>query len=185
MSYQAYLDTIKEKTGKSPQDFRAIADAKGLLAPDVKAGAVIAWLKDDFGLGHGHAMALYGAIKPASGPRLSLDQEVDKHFAGRRAAWKPTYARLQATFRTFGDDVSVQPTNSYISVLRRGRKFSILQVTGDRFDVGIKLKGTDATDRLQTAGLWNAMVTHRVRIAGPDQVDPQLVGWLRRAYDAA
>jgi hypothetical protein len=42
MSYQAYLDTIKQKTGKSPEDFRALAEQKGLLQPHVKAGEVVA-----------------------------------------------------------------------------------------------------------------------------------------------
>ncbi len=57
MSFQAYLDTIKKKTGKSPEQFRKLADKKGLLLPNAKAGDVLSWLKADFGLGHGHAMA--------------------------------------------------------------------------------------------------------------------------------
>ena len=56
MSYQAYLDSIKAKTGKTPAEFRALAQDKGLLAPGVKAGEVVRWLKQDYGLGHGHAM---------------------------------------------------------------------------------------------------------------------------------
>lgn len=68
MSFQAYLDNIEAKTGKSPADFKAMAVAKGLadasgLAPGVKAGQVIGWLKADFGLGHGHAMAIVALLK--------------------------------------------------------------------------------------------------------------------------
>jgi hypothetical protein len=58
MSFQAYIDNIKTKTGKTPEDFRTIAVKKGLLKPGVKAGEIVAWLKKDFGLGHGHAMAI-------------------------------------------------------------------------------------------------------------------------------
>lgn len=45
MSFQAYLDNIKIKTGKSPDDFKKLAEEKGLLKPGIKAGEVVAWLK--------------------------------------------------------------------------------------------------------------------------------------------
>jgi len=68
MSFQAYLTNIQAKTGKSPADFRALAEQKGFtrngqLAPGVKAGAIVAWLKEDFELGHGHAMAIVALLK--------------------------------------------------------------------------------------------------------------------------
>jgi hypothetical protein len=40
-----------------------IAAEKGLLDPGVKAGQIVAWLKQDFGLGRGHAMAIYASLK--------------------------------------------------------------------------------------------------------------------------
>ena len=63
MTFQAYIDNIKAKTGLSPEDFKKLAKKKGLLEPDVKAMQVVAWLKKDFGLGHGHAMAIYATFK--------------------------------------------------------------------------------------------------------------------------
>lgn len=68
MSFQSYLDNIQIKTGKSPSDFRSMAVAKGFaegqgLAPGAKAGEVIEWLKQDFELGHGHAMAIVALLK--------------------------------------------------------------------------------------------------------------------------
>jgi hypothetical protein len=70
VSFQAYLDTIQAKTGKSPADFKAMAVAKGFaseagLAPGIKAGIIVDWLKQDFGLGHGHAMAIVALLKGA------------------------------------------------------------------------------------------------------------------------
>jgi hypothetical protein len=63
MSFQAYIDNIKTKTGKSPADFKKLADKKGLLKERVKAGEIVKWLKEDFDLGHGHAMAIYATLK--------------------------------------------------------------------------------------------------------------------------
>ncbi len=63
MSFQAYLDNIEDKTGKTPNEFIALAKAKGFDDPKTKSNEIIAWLKDDFGLGRGHAMAIVHVIK--------------------------------------------------------------------------------------------------------------------------
>ncbi len=66
MSFQAYLDNIQAKTGKSAADFRAMAEEKGFTQNgelNVKAGDIVKWLKDDFDLGHGHAMSIYALLK--------------------------------------------------------------------------------------------------------------------------
>jgi hypothetical protein len=68
MSFQAYITNIKEKTGKSPDDFKKLAEEKGFLqngqlTKTVKATEITNWLKDEFELGHGHAMAIYATFK--------------------------------------------------------------------------------------------------------------------------
>jgi hypothetical protein len=55
MTFQAYLDTIKAKTGMVPDDFQKIAAEKGLLGGDIKAGPNTAWHKEDYGLAPGHS----------------------------------------------------------------------------------------------------------------------------------
>jgi hypothetical protein len=72
MTFQAYLDNIKTKTGKSPEDFKRLAAKKGFtengtLRAGVKAGEIVAWLKKDFELGHGHAMAIVALLKGSKG----------------------------------------------------------------------------------------------------------------------
>lgn len=69
MSFQAYLDTIEKKTGLTPRQLVQIAAEKGLDAPDTKAGEILAWLKEDYGLGRGHGMALVHVIQ--KGPTIS------------------------------------------------------------------------------------------------------------------
>ena len=68
MSFQAYLDNIQAKTGKSPDHFKKLAEKKGFtqkgkLKPGVKAGQIVTWLKNEFKLGHGHGMAIYALLK--------------------------------------------------------------------------------------------------------------------------
>ena len=68
MSFQAYIDNIKAKTGKSPEDFKKLAEEKGFVVdgkinPTTKATEITNWLKEDFDLGHGHSMAIYATVK--------------------------------------------------------------------------------------------------------------------------
>lgn len=60
MTFQAYIDTIYTKTGKKPEDIKAMAEKAKILHTDMKASEFVAWLKKEFGLGHGHCMALWG-----------------------------------------------------------------------------------------------------------------------------
>ena len=68
MSFQAYIDNIKTKTGNTPADFKKLAEKKGFiidgkLNPKTKATEITNWLKEEFELGHGHAMAIYATFK--------------------------------------------------------------------------------------------------------------------------
>ena len=75
MSFQAYLDTIEDKTGLTPRQFIELAREKGFDQPGTRAGAIVDWLKADYGLGRGHAMALVHVIK--NGPKIDA-----KHVGG-------------------------------------------------------------------------------------------------------
>jgi len=77
MSFQAYLDNIEAKTGKTPEELIAIAKSKG-FTPETKANDIVEWLKNDFDLGRGHAMALVYVIK--NGPKIS-DRHVNTNGA--------------------------------------------------------------------------------------------------------
>jgi len=83
MTFQAYLDNIEEKTGLTPRQFVEIAKERGYDAPEVKAAVIVDWLKDDYDLGRGHAMALVHVIK--KGPQIS-----DKHVGTGTAHSDPS-----------------------------------------------------------------------------------------------
>ena len=68
MSFQAYLDNIEAKTGKTPDDFKKLATEKGFMVdgklnPNTKATEITNWLKEEFDLGHGHAVAIVASLK--------------------------------------------------------------------------------------------------------------------------
>jgi hypothetical protein len=63
MTFQAYLDNIRAKTGKTPEQFKAAAAKAGVYSQDMKASALVAWLKKEYDLGHGHSMAIWAVFK--------------------------------------------------------------------------------------------------------------------------
>jgi len=92
MSFQAYLDNIEEKTGKTPREFVAEAKEKGFDS-ETKSGEIVDWLKSEYDLGRGHAMALVHVIK--KGPQIGdkhvgsggthSDESNTLHLDGKRA----------------------------------------------------------------------------------------------------
>jgi hypothetical protein len=182
MSFQAYLDNVKAKTGKTSDDFAQLASQKGLA----RHGDIVKWLKSDFSLGHGHATAIAGVVLKKGVPKAAPEDKLAALFSGKKSCWRTHCDELMAQIGKFGSDVSVAAGGTYINLLREGKKFAILQPSSfERIDIGIKLKGTSADERFESAGSWNATVTHRVRISDPTQIDREVISWLRRAYDAA
>lgn len=180
-SLQAYIETIQAKTGKSVDDIRALAAGQGFT----KLAPLRDWLMAELGLGHGHASMLAKLLLDPGSFERPDSERVDGQYAGKKAHWRPLYERLLAEVEQLGPDVGTDASDAYVSFVRGGKKFAIAQPsTADRFDLGIKLKGEPASGRFEEAGKWNPMVTHRVRIADPAQVDAEVLAWIARAYAA-
>lgn len=175
------IANLKEKTGRALPDWVALVRGTGLA----KHGQIVAMLKADHGLGHGYANLVAQTALQGDGPAPGGDDLVAAMYAGDRQALLPVWAAIEKAVRAFGPDVDVSPKKTYVS-LRRSKQFALVQpTTKTRVDVGLCLKGTAAGPRLEAAGSFNAMVSHRVRLEKPADVDAELVAWLRQAYDLA
>lgn len=176
------IANLKTNTGKSLEQWVKIARAAKLS----KHGEVVKHLKTEHGLTHGYAnLVAHSALESGSISAESGDALIDEQYAGTKAALRPLYDALVAKISKFGGDVEFSPKKAYVSV-RRKTQFAILQPsTATRFDVGIKLKGAAPTPRLEVAGSWNQMVTHRVRVESAKEIDAELMAWLKEAYSSA
>jgi Domain of unknown function (DUF4287)/Domain of unknown function (DUF5655) len=182
MSFQAYLDTVKAKTGKTPADFAKLASAKGLT----KHGELVAWLKSDFELGHGHANAIVSVLLKSESRAASGDEKLEKLFSGKKAVWLEAVNALISSIKNLGVDIEALANETYVNILVDKKKFAIVQPSSaERLDIGIKMKGIAAEGRLEAAGSWNNMVTHRVRVSDATEIDAELLGWVKQAYDLA
>lgn len=178
---QSMIANLKEKTGKTLEEWVAIAK-KSKLA---KHGEIVTHLKGEHDLGHGYANLVAQTTLAGDAPAMGGDDLVAAQYGGAKAGLKPIYDALIAAVTKFGGDVDVSPKKTYVS-LRRSKQFALIQPsTATRVDVGINLKGAPTTERLEASGSFNAMVSHRVRVEDRKQVDGELVGWLKQAYDAA
>jgi predicted transport protein len=176
------IETLREKTGKSLDQWVKISrDAKL-----EKHGQIVSMLKSEHGLGHGYANLVAQRALQSEGAAAATDADlVDAQYAGAKSSLRPTYEKLIKSIRALGGDVEIAPKKTYVS-LRRSKQFALVQPsTATRLDVGINLKNVAPTKRLEASGSFNAMVSHRVRVESADQIDAELIGWLRRAYEAA
>jgi hypothetical protein len=79
----------------------------------------------------------------------------------------------------------VAPKNAYVS-LRRKKQFTILQpATKTRFEIGINLKGQAASGVLEAINTANAMCSHKINIENEAGITPEVLSWIRKAYDHA
>ena len=171
---------LEEKTGKDLAGWLKVARAAKLE----KHGQLVKVLKEA-GLTHGYAsMVAHEHLQTASGS-VADDDLVAAQYAGKKEGLRPIYDALLAAVGKLGKDVEVAPKKAYVS-LRRKKQFALVQPsTATRVDLGLVLKGRDPEGRLEASGSFNSMVTHRVRLEGPKDVDAEVRGWLRDAYGAS
>ncbi len=179
---QTMIQNLKEKTGKSLEEWVKIAKASKLE----KHGEIVKFLKTEHELGHGYANLVAHTLKGQSEEgKAAADDPVAAQYAAEKAGLKPIYDALIKAIGKFGSDVEISPKKTYVS-LRRNKQFALIQpTTKTRLDVGINLKGVPPAGKLEASGSFNAMVSHRVRVENAKDVDKDLIGWLKQAYEQA
>ena len=176
------IRNLEAGTGKSIAEWIGIARAAGIE----KHKLLVDHLKQEQGLTHGYAnQVALRALAKEDTPEAGSEALVEAQYAGAKAALKPLYEALAAEIRAFGPDVEFSPKKAYVS-LRRSRQFGLIQPsTAQRLDLGLVLKATEPSGRLEASGSFNAMLTHRVRLSAAGEIDAELLAWLRRAYEEA
>ncbi len=184
---EAQIRNIEQQYGKSLNVWIAIVKESGLT----KHTDMVAMLKSQYGMSHGsaHRVALKAreadAVSIAKAAGASGRDPVAELYSGKKAGLKPLHDVLMTAITTFGDDIELAPKKGYMS-LRRRKQFAMIQpTTATRIDLGLILKDVPATERLESAASFNALFTHRVRVNTINDVDAQVIAWLKQAYDLA
>ena len=179
---QSQIRNIETTYGKSIHHWFAVIDDSGLT----KHNQVVAMLKSDHGLAHGaaHRVSLLARQRNADAAPVQPDP-TDALYSGAKARLRPLHDALTAEIRALGA-FDVAPKQGYLS-LRRRKQFAMIQPsTTGRIDLGLILPPTmSATGRLESAAKFNALFTHRVRIATTSDLDDELRSWIATAYTLA
>jgi len=176
---QSMIANLAEKTGKALPEWVKLARGGGK-----KHGEIVTFLKEKHALGHGYAnLVAQEALKSDGAPEPTGDALVDAQYEGKKAALRPLCDALIAAAKALGADVEVAPKKTSVS-LRRKKQFALVEAaTHARVDLGLQLKGVPIAGRLEKYP--STMCTHRVKLEQPAQLDAELKGWLKQAYDAA
>lgn len=183
-AYATQLANIEKRSGKRLDELVKLLGASGAL----KFGERRDFLKRELGMGHGDANAVvaYAAQKTAGTPSAgdsSPAAAVDEIYSGKKAQLRPLHDALIAKIDAFGD-YEIAPKKGYVS-LRRKKQFAMIgPATQSRVDVGLNMKGVAATARL-VAEAPGKMCNYKVALSSPKEVDAELIGWIRQAYDSA
>ncbi|MFK7956740.1 MAG: DUF5655 domain-containing protein [Lysobacterales bacterium] len=178
---QTMVNNLSDKTGKDLDAWLKLLRGAGMS----KHSELVTHLKSKHQVTHGFANLIASEFLKTGESLKSPEELVETQYAGPKSALRPIYDTLIGVVERFGNDVALAPKKAYVS-LRRNRQFAIIQPsTSSRLDVGINLKNVEPNDRLEAAGSFSAMVSHRVRVEDAIEIDSELKDWLKQAYDQA
>jgi hypothetical protein len=179
------LTNIQKRSGKTLDELIGLVRKSGLT----KHGQAVAFLKDTLGMGHGDANTIVhltfksaqAFAEPTARPADSADADLERIYAGPKAALRPIHDAAMKRVEVFGP-FDIAPKKTYLS-LRRKKQFAMVgPATNTRVEVGLNMKGAKSTPRLEALPP-GGMCQYKVRLSDAAEVDDELVNWIRRAYD--
>ncbi len=169
------IENMPAKTGKSLEEWNIILQTNSFS----KHSEAVQYLKSEHGVTHGFANTIVSLSKEDASETVDL---VESQYEGKEAL-RPIYSKLIEFIQTLGDDVQISPKKGSVSIIRK-RQFTLIKpATKTRIDLGLKIKDKPTTERLENSGPFGSMCTHRVRLSSIDEIDEELNGWIKEAYD--
>jgi hypothetical protein len=182
---ETQLGNIQAKTGRTLEQIYDMIRKGGRT----RHGEIRDFLKEELSLGFGDANTLANLYLKSGGTGVapvaepSLSDAIAQIYSGPKASLLPIHERVMSAVAGLGPFESA-PKKAYLS-LRRKKQFAMVgPATKTRVDVGLNLKGVPATARL-VALPPGGMCQYKVGVSSADEVDAELTGWLKDAYDAA
>lgn len=174
------IENLQKNTGQTLEQWIEIVRKAGFA----KHGEIIGFLKEKHGLTHGFANLIAHKSKGSdAGSAENPDDLIIKQYQGKEHL-KPVYDRLLTAILAFGDDIEIAPKIAYVSLKRKKQFATLVPATKTRFEVGINLKGHLPQGKLE-AEKPNAMCSHKISLAGLDDIDHEVIRWIKTAYENA
>lgn len=181
MSVHEHVEVVKKQTGKSPEDFSLLAKAEYLATHN----EIVDWLKTKFELSHGHATTISHLILQSPSEKAADNKAMASQFSGVKADWMPACRELFSKVERFGHDVTVDLQSEPIAFKRGTINFGLVMVDKSKLEIGLNLPGTPFNDTYTEATDWTDRITHKASFIVQQQINDELISWLRQAYDKA
>lgn len=173
--------SMKERTGRTVEEWVALVRASGVDALDQKA--VRRWLKAEHHMPQNSRWAIAdAAARDAGWERPGVESSIDAQFAGAKAGLRPIFDRLREVLESLGDDVGVEGRSTYTPFVRRRQFAAVAAATKTRVDVGLRYTEPPDSPLLSPASA-PGQATHRLSLRSPDEVDAGVEALLRAAYE--
>ena len=175
------LENLHKNTGKTLEQWIEIVKKENFK----KHGEIMRFLKEQHAFTHGFAnMVALKSRGTDAGSVENKDALIEKQYKGKEH-FRPLYASLISEISKFGNDIEIAPKVAYVS-LRRKKQFAILQpATKTRFEILLILKGETAKGKLEEIKSANAMCSHKINITTENDIDQEVMDWLKLAYQNA
>jgi len=179
------LANIEKRTGKTLAELATIINSSGLQ----KHSELVAMLKSDLGMGHGDANTLVHTVKKSDGQSaaasagLSDSEVLDALYTGAKASLRPLHNALLVELIKLGA-FEAAPKRTYVSYRRKKQFAMIGPANNTQLEVGLNIKELPAHDRLKALSAGQ-MCNFKVQLSSLAEVDEELLGWIKAAYQAA
>lgn len=171
---------LLKNTGKSLDEWAIFARAnnKGKHADTVK------WLKEQYDLGLFFADLIVHKANGTDAGSFTHEELIDNQYKGKEQL-KAIYDLLLAEIMALGNDIEVAPKKGYVS-MRRKKQFACLKpATKTRFELELIIKGQEPLGILEAITGAGAMCTHKIKLEAANQISPEVIHWIKTAYNQA
>ncbi|WP_203756996.1 DUF5655 domain-containing protein [Cellulomonas chitinilytica] len=177
----AVTASMVDRTGRDLDGWATIVLRSSGVDP-LDQVAVRRWLRDVHGVPQNTQWAIaFEVARRAGWVQPTVDEYVDSQYTGRKAAFRPVYDAVEAALLGLGDDVRREGRSTYVPFVR-ARQFAAVAATASRVDVGLRFVSAPSSDRLVVSS-FPGSATHRLVLTDVAEVDDELVGLLRVAYE--
>lgn len=182
---ETQIANLQKRSGKTLAQLFALIKKSGLA----KHGEIRDMLKSELGMGHGDANTLVHCYLNQSGDKSAKAKSANASdplaeiYIGTKEHLRPIHEKLMAAIEKFGE-FEAAPKKAYISLRRKKQFATIGPATQTRVDVGLNMKGVAGTSRLEELPA-GGMCQYRVKISDAKDVDKEIIGWIKKAFDSA
>jgi len=169
------LENLPSKTGKSLEEWKEVLKTKDFK----KHSEGVNFLKKEHQVPHGFANTIVTLFREEGQKTVDL---VQAQYAGKEALY-PIYQKVLAVVNKLGNDITVTPKKTSVSIIRKKQFVLVKPATKTRIDLGLKLPDKPVGDRLGNSGPFGTMCTHRVKLSSASEIDEELIAWMKEAYE--